>query len=704
MGRNYRSRLHGSSTVHPVHVEYREIAHYWMLHILVRLGVHKKIMNEILCHEDDVLEELGLSKFTECDSGKFDVNAVRHELAEKYKEVENTTPRMPESTQLANNIKRLGKTIGLNRTEMTLLHFRIVASRHLTLRTCLEHLGKGVDLLYVSTLIGSIIKEDRSSLELALSPKGKLVRSGLISICPGLDSFFGKIHILDGLADNLFGGYQDLFAMFEDNFIESSSPKLNDSSYPHLEEDASLLANYLEQSLAHKRAGVNILIYGTPGSGKTEFVKMLADRIGSKLYEIATSKKDGEPVKKIERFRSFRLSQHILANSKGNPLILFDEIEDVFRIGDDEDDKKAGNRSGIKGWINKLLEENPVPAFWLSNSLHCLDKAFVRRFDYVIEIKTPPRSVRTKVLDQYLSGIPVSQSWKANMAEHEHLNPGVVERVAKVVEIAYQNQSVIQVEKALERALGNTLEAMGLPRSPKNNVQCATEYRLDILNTDCSVIDVCDGLQEHGEGRLCMYGPPGTGKTALGRYLADTLDRPLLARRASDILSPWVGMTEQNMAKMFREAELENAVLLLDEADTFLRDRKGATRSWEVSEVNEMLTQMESFKGIFIASTNLMDSLDAAALRRFDMKLKFDYLKPEQAWMIFQDTANRLGLSISPEDRILLEQLHLLTPGDFANIIRQSRLRKIVSAHDLVKRLDAECEIKPGGAKRTIGF
>jgi SpoVK/Ycf46/Vps4 family AAA+-type ATPase len=235
-------------------------------------------------------------------------------------------------------------------------------------------------------------------------------------------------------------------------------------------------------------------------------------------------------------------------------------------------------------------------------------------------------------------------------------------------------------------------------------VQCVTDYRLDILNTDCNIADVCDGLREHGEGRLCLYGPPGTGKSAFGRYLAEAMDRPLMMRRASDILSPYVGVAEKNMARMFRDAAQENAVLLLDEADTFLRDRNGATRSWEVSEVNEMLTQMESFEGIFIASTNLMGSLDAAALRRFDMKVKFEYLKPEQAWQLFLDTAAKLQLEVSETDCSKLSKLRLLTPGDFANVVRQSRLRKMQSAQDLIDRLMAECQVKPEGMKQAIGF
>ena len=137
-----------------------------------------------------------------------------------------------------------------------------------------------------------------------------------------------------------------------------------------------------------------------------------------------------------------------------------------------------------------------------------------------------------------------------------------------------------------------------------------------------------DGLRKHPEARLCFYGPPGTGKTAFGHWLARELKKPLMVQRVSDLVSPYVGTTEQNLARAFEKASEEQAVLLLDEVDSFLQDRKKATQSWEVTAVNEMLTQMESYRGLFIASTNLMQGLDQATLRRFDLKVKFDFLRP----------------------------------------------------------------------------
>jgi transitional endoplasmic reticulum ATPase len=95
-------------------------------------------------------------------------------------------------------------------------------------------------------------------------------------------------------------------------------------------------------------------------------------------------------------------------------------------------------------------------------------------------------------------------------------------------------------------------------------------------------------------------------------------------------LDKYVGESEKNIADMFAVARQQNAVLVLDEADSFLADRRNAQRSWEVTQVNELLTQMEAFDGIFICTTNLMEKLDPASIRRFAFKVRFDPMTPDQ--------------------------------------------------------------------------
>jgi len=248
---------------------------------------------------------------------------------------------------------------------------------------------------------------------------------------------------------------------------------------------------------------------------------------------------------------------------------------------------------------------------------------------------------------------------------------------------------------------------MGLPRKERNAGRGLTGYRIDCLNPDQDLVAVAEGLRRDPRGRIYLYGPPGTGKTAFGGYLARTLDRPLLVKRASDLLSMWLGATERLIAQMFGEAERENAVLLLDEADSFLRERAGAQRSWEVTQVNELLTQMEGFDGLFIAATNLVDTLDAASLRRFDLKVRFDYLRPEQTKSLFVQVLSEQGVQTAFDKalRQRLGELDRLTPGDFATVIRRYRITgEPWTPEGLLEGLRAEHRAKPESRQRPMGF
>ena len=183
---------------------------------------------------------------------------------------------------------------------------------------------------------------------------------------------------------------------------------------------------------------------------------------------------------------------------------------------------------------------------------------------------------------------------------------------------------------------------------------------------------IVEALRRRGHGSLCFHGAPGTGKTALAEHIAAALQRPLMIRQTSDIASKYVGETEQNMARMFEEAQTEGAVLLLDEADSFLRSRRLAERHYEVSEVNEMLQGMERFGGVFICTTNLFDDLDEAALRRFTFKLRFHVLTPEQRERMFvAEALDGDAGALTAEQRGRLAALDQLAPGDFAAVKRQ---------------------------------
>jgi SpoVK/Ycf46/Vps4 family AAA+-type ATPase len=161
------------------------------------------------------------------------------------------------------------------------------------------------------------------------------------------------------------------------------------------------------------------------------------------------------------------------------------------------------------------------------------------------------------------------------------------------------------------------------------------------------------------------------------------------------------------MAKMFDEAQSENAVLLLDEADSFLRSRRMAERNYEVSEVNEMLQGMERYAGVFICTTNLFQELDEAALRRFTFKVQFKPLTgPQRERMFIAEALDGDADRLNAEHRSRLAQLSALAPGDFASVKRQTDVLGVAFEPDeFLSQLEAEHRVKPEvRQQRGMGF
>jgi SpoVK/Ycf46/Vps4 family AAA+-type ATPase len=257
----------------------------------------------------------------------------------------------------------------------------------------------------------------------------------------------------------------------------------------------------------------------------------------------------------------------------------------------------------------------------------------------------------------------------------------------------------------MEEVVDGVLHAQGHPLVRQ---QCRNavldHYDLSLCNTEVDLASLRDGLRRHSKGRICLFGPPGTGKSAFGAWIAQQLDRPLILKRISDIQSPWLGEMERNLTKAFEQASRNGSILQIDEVDSYLQDRRKAQRAWEVSQVNEFLTQLEFFDGVFIASTNLVEGLDPAAMRRFDFKIRMDYLNTAQTRSLLCTTARAMGFYPLDDELIArTKELDRLTPGDFAVLARQHQVRPFTHIDQLTDALRMEQALKDP-APRRIGF
>ena len=594
------------------------------------------------------------------------------------------------------SLRAVAELLGLDDGELRCLAFLLMLNRHDEFGTASSVFQCEADDRPDAEATAAAIGLPLRTVQDAFSRDGRLVGSHLIRFGHRKRGVrVGFTWVSESFPKEMMMPDFDPFRALRGHISQPPAPRLAMEQFSHLGDFRGIAISYLRQALASRRPGVNILLHGDPGVGKSELTRTLASELGCALYEVSTEDETGDPISGVSRLQALRFLHSLCAGKRC--MIVFDEIEDIFPRWRSSSDAPVG-----KGWINRILETGPCVTFWLTNSVGTLDPAFVRRFDLALEMKNPPAKAR----ETHLRSLPVAlpDSVIARMADCADLTPAVVSRAAAVVSSIESALPASRGPLAMEIVVNQTLRALGFEElkagQPGDSV-----YDPVYINSDIDLVSLVEGIRGAKSARLCLHGPPGTGKTAYAQWLARHLGRRIHVKRASDLLSPFVGMAEKQMAGAFREAQQSDAVLLIDEVDSFLQERSKALRSWEVTQVNEFLTQMEQFQGVFIASTNLMDGLDAAALRRFDLKARFDYLRPEQSRGLL--AAHLAAAGVAPADSpaiVRLDSIQVLTPGDFAAVARQHRFRPLTTADAWVSALEAECSQKPTFHRRILGF
>jgi len=679
----------------------------WALRILALPGVltHAK-QQGIFEPEDEFLNRVGIPVTGDPNTKDPKSEPLQATLKRILKVKERKLPTFPEP--LATNLAHLGEEIGLTEIERTLLGFYVILNSTPWLDTVTDQLGQSLSNPLVAHALSAILHFPKEAFSQALSRKSMLTTAGLLRFDrSGFGSLRSRVDLGSGVVGALITHKESGNDLLSEFFQMSQPSNLTVEDYSHIAEDIALLRPLLANTSQTRTSGVNILLYGSPGTGKTELARLLAAEAGLPLYEVSSTDEDGDARSGEKRLGVFKLSQQVLKR-RLPCVLLFDEIEDAFPSQFSfsafwSQPKPVGQQ---KAWTNQLLESNPVPAIWISNQVEQIDEAFLRRFTYILHLETPSRKARRRLIKNKVQALAVSERWIDRLADESHVKPAHIETAVRAASLMQVSPGQA-AEAAIARTLSHLSEVCGNPLPPHLVSNDPITYRLDYVNPSFDLESVLQGLRATPSGRLCLYGPPGTGKTAFGKYLAEQLDKPLMVRRASDLLNMYLGQTEKLTAQMFREAEQDNAVLLLDEADSFLRERSNAVRSWEVTQVNEFLTGMEHFEGIFIASTNLLRDLDQAVFRRFDFKIEFRCLTRTQRYalcnQILRDQAQAELDASHPEAR-RLDALDQLTPGDFTAALRRLRLVKRLNASTFLDALAEECVHKPRGQHRTIGF
>lgn len=675
----------------------RDLAFLWLMRIVVHLcdpddlwcpnrGACRPLLQRLGLQPPPLADESQRMQFAEC-------------LASTLQAMERQAAVYRHEDVLASNLDMLAGQLSLSGLEAQVLALAVLFRADDMLDQVADETRRSVNL---PRQLSMVLRAPIEDLSRVVQHNALLRRSGLLEFQSG-GPLGGNLQVKrGGLRRLAIVPLVSLNDLLGDGLVRRApAGDLQREDYAHIQGTLDILQPLLDDALEHQRSGVNVLLYGPPGTGKTQLIRWLAGALAAPLYEVSPFDASGLGDGPAERLAKTATCQLLLRGHRS--LLVMDECDAIF---DDESRALADNRARqLKAWVNDLLETAPVPMVWIANRIHRMDPAFVRRFDMVIHLDVPPLAQRLRLLERTCKQ-RLNPAQCRRIALADRATPGVLVRALNVAERVQARGTLQNPATVIESILDGTLRAQGhLTVRMANRIAPPDDYDAAFCSTDADLGALVDGLRRAGQGRILLYGPPGTGKTAFGYWVAASLGRPLALKRMSDLQSPYLGEMEQNLAKAFEEAARDEAVLQIDEVDSFLQDRRQATRQWERSQVNEFLTQLESFEGIFIASTNLMDGLDPATLRRFDHKMQIGYLRPGQAWeLLLRKLADwRVPMTEADACRRRLDALTGLTPGDFAVIARRHVLIPYRDTLAVVEALAEELRLKEPPSRR-IGF
>jgi replication-associated recombination protein RarA len=602
------------------------------------------------------------------------------------------------SSATEQNVNHLAKLVGLSEVESSVLLMQLYR-RQPGFSQLFDALMQTQDA--ASYVIATMLGVPVDDVINALQEDGLLASSGLLRI----NERPLRIEPPSEQLRAALAQQTDSAEQFAHMFVKPLRQKKTTSSVARLDDrDRAILIRLMQRELPQDH-GLHVLVYGPSSVDKADLVaRAMAE------HDIPTYVVNSRKVKSADLPAWTYLAQKWIDANAPESVLVIDKADRVLTqrqnqmmvafglVDEDDEEDRDASDEGLISSVSRCV--------WLTDNVRVMSEDNLGRFLFHCEAMPGSRSDRRQRVAEVVTQFSLSKELEQHLAQYSLLGEKQVHQAARLAEMLHED--VQEREPIIKRAVFQAQRV--LARDGTEGLrQSVTKYSLDNLNVAGKFTPemIIKALKRRPHGAICFHGLPGSGKTQLAEYMAVELDMPIIMRRASELLDKYVGENEKNAASMFAEAEAEGAILFLDEADSFLRERANARAEWSVSLVNEMLQSIERFPGIFIAATNLMNDVDAAAMRRFTWKLEFLALKPDQAWQMFLNEAEPDLEKYDASDlKARLASIADLTPGDFAVIKRQvNMLGEEMDPDEWLEQLAQESKAKMHGLRRNgLGF
>ena len=439
-----------------------------------------------------------------------------------------------------------------------------------------------------------------------------------------------------------------------------------------------------------------VLMHGPPGTGKTLLAKAVASE--SDAHFIAIN--GPEIMSKYVGGSEENLREYFEEAEENAPSIIFiDELDAIApKREDTQGETERRTVAQLLTLMDGLKSRGQVVVIGATNRPDSLDQALRRpgRFDREIEIGVPDSEEREEILEIHTRNMPLAEDVDLHkLASTTHGFVGAdLESLCKEAAMRVVRRIIPEIkndEEIPEEVLKKIVVTNNDFKSALKEIQPSAlrEVLVQVPNVKWDDVggldDVKQELKEAVEWPLkhpekfekfgvrppkgtLLYGVPGTGKTLLAKAVASESEANFISIKGPELLSKWVGESEQGVREVFRKAkQTAPTVIFFDEIDSIASTRSANDSDSGVTKrvVNQLLTEMDGLEELedvaIIAATNRPDILDAGLMRpgRFDRHIKVDLPNEDARLSILKVHTEGMPLA----DDVSLEKLAKQTDG-----------------------------------------